>query len=1009
MESRLELNRPKRAKHFFPGFLLMAILVLSSLALPNAAKAQAPAAPTGLTATAGAGQVALAWNAVSGTYIQYSVYRGTSPGQENATAIQTYLSNPNWTDTGVTGGVTYYYTVTVSSYGGPQSAYSNEASGTPTASLPAVPSGVGAAPGDGQVSISWTTVTGAASYNVKRSATSGGPYTTLSSPTASPYTDTTVTNGTTYYYVVSAVNTAGESGNSGEVSAMPQPIPVIPTGVSAAAGNLQISMSWTASPGATSYSIWRGAAAGGEGNTAYSTVNNGNGFTDTGLQSGATYYYQVSASNSTGSSVRSAEVSATPYGAPPAVTGLTAAGGNRQAALNWATTPGATTYSIYRGLSAGAEGATPVQAGVNVSNFTDANLSGGVTYYYRVAAVNSYGTGPYSAEVSAPVTGVPNAPTNPSTTAGDGQASLAWTGAPGSASYFIKRALVSGGPYTQVATSTSAAVIDGDLTNNVTYYYVISAHNFYGESGNSAEVSVTPQPAPAPPGGFTASASDGQIRLYWTASPTATTYKLKRFNTGATAFTTVTLNGSTAYMDTTVTDGTTYFYVVTASNSSGESPSSMEVAATPYGPGTVGSSGTGPPQNYPYVQYQTAQMAAVSNLLLSSIFLPKTTQIQWYYNRPGFPFHYEWKRTANPGTTPSTDGHGSVWGEGVVDSFDFSYGAHYTYSVQVIPDGGIIWTTQVMNGNSTYVGTTYTASSYVTMIAAPLQALATDDQAVDSRYDLRYGNPTFLDHNFGTTTFRGGLFTGFSMDPARAGRSFLKFSIPTLAPGQNLWAGSINSYFTGSLTTSTGTGWSVGCQSVSSGWSVPSVVWSAAPFLNPASATSATKLLYDTGNPATYWASWPDLQDIGSAAATGQPLSVGLADTAEAANQQNGVSSWSYFAKSEFDSTLAPSVVYALGAPLMPRSVTCGSGVVQGGGSYTATVLLNSPAPAGGTTVTLTSSNPAVASVPSSLSILAGSLSATFTVTTAAVGTNTSVILSATDNLMASGAITVTP
>ncbi len=73
------------------------------------------------------------------------------------------------------------------------------------------------------VDLSWTGAEDATSYNVKRSQTPGGPYETIASNImATTYTDTDVTNGTTYYYVVSAVNTAGESGNSNEVSATPK-------------------------------------------------------------------------------------------------------------------------------------------------------------------------------------------------------------------------------------------------------------------------------------------------------------------------------------------------------------------------------------------------------------------------------------------------------------------------------------------------------------------------------------------------------------------------------------------------------------------------------------------------------------------------------------------------------------------------------------------------------------------------------------------------------------------
>ncbi|HEX5399463.1 MAG TPA: chitobiase/beta-hexosaminidase C-terminal domain-containing protein, partial [Verrucomicrobiae bacterium] len=79
----------------------------------------------------------------------------------------------------------------------------------------------------GQVNLSWAPVTGATGYNVKRSPSSGGTYTTLASIASTTYTDTNVINGTTYYYVVSAFNAGGESTNSAEVSATP-PLPPVP-------------------------------------------------------------------------------------------------------------------------------------------------------------------------------------------------------------------------------------------------------------------------------------------------------------------------------------------------------------------------------------------------------------------------------------------------------------------------------------------------------------------------------------------------------------------------------------------------------------------------------------------------------------------------------------------------------------------------------------------------------------------------------------------------------------
>lgn len=90
-----------------------------------------------------------------------------------------------------------------------------------TVTIPNPPTGLTASAGNATVGLTWTASGGATSYNVKRATVTGGPYTTIASPAGASYTDSTVTNGTTYYYVVSAVNSAGESANSSQVSATP--------------------------------------------------------------------------------------------------------------------------------------------------------------------------------------------------------------------------------------------------------------------------------------------------------------------------------------------------------------------------------------------------------------------------------------------------------------------------------------------------------------------------------------------------------------------------------------------------------------------------------------------------------------------------------------------------------------------------------------------------------------------------------------------------------------------
>ncbi len=180
---------------------------------------------------------------------------------------------------------------------------------------PAAPTGLTATAGNAHVALSWTASSGATSYTVKRTTTSGGPYTNVATGvTTTGYTNTGLTNGTAYYYVVSASNSAGESSNSAQASATPTAgtqVPAAPTGLTATAGNAQVALSWTASSGATSYTVKRATTSGGP----YTNVATGitaTSYANTGLTNGTTYYYVVSASNGAGESSNSAQASATP-------------------------------------------------------------------------------------------------------------------------------------------------------------------------------------------------------------------------------------------------------------------------------------------------------------------------------------------------------------------------------------------------------------------------------------------------------------------------------------------------------------------------------------------------------------------------------------------------------------------------------------------------------------------------------------------------------------------------
>jgi hypothetical protein len=154
---------------------------------------------------------------------------------------------------------------------------------------PVTPTGLTAAPGNASVTLNWTASSGATSYNVYRGTTAGGESATplATGITAASYSDTAVRNGTKYYYKVAAVNGGGNSAESAEASATPQPTaPAAPTSLTAAAGNASVTLNWIASTGATSYDVYRGTTAGGESATPLATGITSVSYPDTNVTNG---------------------------------------------------------------------------------------------------------------------------------------------------------------------------------------------------------------------------------------------------------------------------------------------------------------------------------------------------------------------------------------------------------------------------------------------------------------------------------------------------------------------------------------------------------------------------------------------------------------------------------------------------------------------------------------------------------------------------------------------------
>jgi fibronectin type 3 domain-containing protein len=295
--------------------------------------------PTGLTAQGGTAQVSLSWTAPAGQGTPptgYNLYEGTRPEQMTATPVNgaTPLTGTSFTVTGLTAGTKYYFEVTAVNSAG-EGAPSNQASAT-TTGPPGAPAGLVATGGNGQVSLSWapppssggSPVTG---YNVYMSTASGSRGTELTTVTATSYTATGLSNGTKYYFRVTALNALGEGPASAQVSVIPAlttappptPPPISPPGAPSAlmagVASAQVSLSWTApsttgGPPVKAYNVYMSTAPGAAGaKIASVTATN---YSTTGLTNGTTYYFEVTAVNAAGEGPVSAQVSATPV--PPA-------------------------------------------------------------------------------------------------------------------------------------------------------------------------------------------------------------------------------------------------------------------------------------------------------------------------------------------------------------------------------------------------------------------------------------------------------------------------------------------------------------------------------------------------------------------------------------------------------------------------------------------------------------------------------------------------------------------
>ena len=421
----------------------------------------------------------------------------------------------------------------------------------------------------GQPVISWTKVSGAAQYEVYRSATGkANSFSIIRRTAALSYTDTGAAAGNTYYYVVRAMKGSGSSATYSRFSKA-QHITYTLASLAAPAMTLtsadsgQPVISWTKVSGAAQYEIYRSVDG-----KKFSIIRRtaALSYTDTTAVAGTTYYYQVRAING---DVKSAFCAAQTI--KYAITSLTAPtmtlkadASSGQPVISWTKVSGAAQYEIYRSVDGKKFSIIRRTAALS---YTDTTAVAGTTYYYQVRAINGDVKSAFCAAqtIKYAITSLTAPTMTLKADASSGQPVISWTKVSGAAQYEIYRS-VDGKKFSIIRRTAALSYTDTTAVAGTTYYYQVRAINGDVKSAFCAAQSIKYAIASltAPTMTLT-SAADGQPVVSWTKVDGAAQYEVYRSTNGKN-FSIVRRTAALSYTDTTAAAGTTYYYQVRAIN-----------------------------------------------------------------------------------------------------------------------------------------------------------------------------------------------------------------------------------------------------------------------------------------------------------------------------------------------------------------------------------------------------------------------------------------------------------
>ncbi|XGC81310.1 LamG-like jellyroll fold domain-containing protein [Bdellovibrio bacteriovorus] len=248
--------------------------------------------------------------------------------------------------------------------------------------------------GASSVVLTWNSSTDVDAYTVKYGTVSGTHGTTVSTNATSPLTISSLTPGTTYYFMVEATNITATTNATAQASATPLAAFSISSVTVDSANKLKVAFGVSA--GASSYTVKYGTSTGTLSTTASTSATSP--YEITGLTGGTTYYVMVTAVNSSGSVNANAEAPGIPISSFSS-TSLTSGLGTLSLAFNAAT--GATSYDAIYDTSSKLATEAYASSVTGVTSPATLTLAAGSTYYVRARANNAYGSVVSTNELSA--------------------------------------------------------------------------------------------------------------------------------------------------------------------------------------------------------------------------------------------------------------------------------------------------------------------------------------------------------------------------------------------------------------------------------------------------------------------------------------------------------------------------------------------------------------------------------------------------------------------------------